>query len=620
MNPPEYPTPWQKKSIWAALTTLAVVAIGATAVGLIWLFSTVIAFLQPILIPFAVAGVLAYLFEPVVARIVSWGTSRRRAVLAVFAVVTIALTGILIWIIPAIWTQTGKLVHSVPAFKQHVAHMVEDFNGWALATGERLGFHFPQIPKKIENPLAPATDAAPVPETPDNSGLPPEFPAKPQPGHPGRAPAPNPTNATNGQESRRWPPPSSATTGSGLQHIDLQKIIQGAPLLWTCTVPIVTQHLDAPRSTASAGFLGVIGPLLSMIIVPASYLYYFLIESKNIADSWSDYLPLRASAFKDEVIATLEEINGYLIAFFRGQLLVSMINGTVTGILLVACGLEGGMLIGLMLCFLGIIPYLGIILCWVPAVLIAVAQGGAGTWIPGDPWYLFPLVVTVIFFLVQQVDGFFHHAEDCGRKRRTSPDDGDHVGDRLVTAVGRVARGDPGRSTDRDGKGVAAALYLGTPVACGRDDGGHRGIGHGVGRANCRQDGKRAGKMNPPPAKTGRVIVPSTARRDALIGGIVGLLMLAFVGYGIMHMAAPVTGNKLTGTVLEKVFTPRKERQVSFDGRRIEGTREIAGEYLFKVRVEAQKRTYEVPVEQQLYEAKQVGDSVTFLRPESEQR
>jgi hypothetical protein len=35
--------------------------------------------------------------------------------------------------------------------------------------------------------------------------------------------------------------------------------------------------------------------------------------------------------------------------------------------------------------------------------------------------------------------------------------------------------------------------------------------------------------------------------------------------------------------------------------------------------VEEQKRTYEVPVEQALYDAKKVGDSVTFIRPPSEQ-
>jgi predicted PurR-regulated permease PerM len=56
---------------------------------------------------------------------------------------------------------------------------------------------------------------------------------------------------------------------------------------------------------------------------------------------------------------------------------------------------------------LNLIPYLGIMICWVPAVIIASVQGGVGTWVPGDPWWLFPLVVTSIFIVVQQVDGLF---------------------------------------------------------------------------------------------------------------------------------------------------------------------------------------------------------------------
>jgi len=126
--------------------------------------------------------------------------------------------------------------------------------------------------------------------------------------------------------------------------------------------------------------------------------------------------------------------------------------------------------------------------------------------------------------------------------------------------------------------------------------------------------------MNPPPpGKPTRVIVPSTAKRDAIVAGLIGLVVLLFVGYGVMHMSQPVTGNKLTGTVIEKVFTPQKEQQVSFNGRHIEGAKEIAGEYVLKVRVEEQKRTYEVPVEQPVYDAQKVGDSLTFLRPPSEQ-
>jgi len=115
------------------------------------------------------------------------------------------------------------------------------------------------------------------------------------------------------------------------------------------------------------------------------------------------------------------------------------------------------------------------------------------------------------------------------------------------------------------------------------------------------------------------VVVPGTGKREAVIAIVLGLIILAFLGYGVMHMASPVQGNKLTGVVLEKTFTPQKEQQVSFSGRKIEGTKEVDGEYVLKVRVDSQNRTYEVPVEKPLYESKQVGDSITFMRPPSEQ-
>jgi predicted PurR-regulated permease PerM len=69
-------------------------------------------------------------------------------------------------------------------------------------------------------------------------------------------------------------------------------------------------------------------------------------------------------------------------------------------------GLDFGLLIGLALCVLGIIPYLGIAICWIPAVIIASVQGGSAL-IPGDPWWAMPLAVTAVFVLVQQIDGFF---------------------------------------------------------------------------------------------------------------------------------------------------------------------------------------------------------------------
>ena len=121
-----------------------------------------------------------------------------------------------------------------------------------------------------------------------------------------------------------------------------------------------------------------------------------------------------------------------------------------------------------------------------------------------------------------------------------------------------------------------------------------------------------------PPAP--RVVIASTTKRDAFIAVIAGVLVLVFVGYGIMQMSRPVAGNKLIGVVVGKVFTPQKEQMIDFSGRKIERTREIDGEYVLKVRVESENRVYEVPVEKPMYESKKEGDAMSFLRPESEQR
>ncbi|MGB8166445.1 MAG: hypothetical protein WCF18_03070 [Chthoniobacteraceae bacterium] len=117
------------------------------------------------------------------------------------------------------------------------------------------------------------------------------------------------------------------------------------------------------------------------------------------------------------------------------------------------------------------------------------------------------------------------------------------------------------------------------------------------------------------------MILPDTRRRDTIVAVLVGAVLLVFVAFGVMTMSKPhESANTLLGVVVAKQFTPQKEQQVSFSGRRLEGTKEIDGEYVLKVRVEKESRTYEVPVEKPVYLAKKEGDSLEFVRPRSEQR
>jgi len=354
------PTIFQRASLWTAVTALSVTVIGALAIGFIYLGTQVIAYLQPILVPFAVAGVLAYLLEPGVAWLERRGLKRRPAVLLVFAVFSLALVGLAWWIVPKLGEQTANLAKKVPGYTVKVRTAVLD---WTARMERDYGV--------ILLPHAPPTAEVGTP-TPDSNAA--------------------AAGKAEGTEEMEATP-----------DFDLQALLSGD---WvTTTLPTVLRNSWNFIKSSVGGFLGVFGFLLSLIIVPL-YLYYFLIESAKIKEQWSNYLPLRASAFKDEVVSCVTEINTYLIAFFRGQLFVSVINGLATGVGLMVIGLDFGLLIGLALCLAGIIPYLGIAICWVPAVIIGAVQGGSAL-IPGDPWWALPLAVTIVFAVVQQIDALF---------------------------------------------------------------------------------------------------------------------------------------------------------------------------------------------------------------------
>ena len=146
------------------------------------------------------------------------------------------------------------------------------------------------------------------------------------------------------------------------------------------------------------GFLGITGFLLSLILVPI-YLFFLLNEKPRIQAHWREYLPLRASPFRDEVAELLSEINSYVTAYFRGQLLVCLVDGILIGSALAIVGLNFAPIIGALVVVLTMVPYIGIIICWIPAVLIAAFQWGDWT---------HPLIVTAIFILIQNLEGIFY--------------------------------------------------------------------------------------------------------------------------------------------------------------------------------------------------------------------
>jgi len=137
--------------------------------------------------------------------------------------------------------------------------------------------------------------------------------------------------------------------------------------------------------------------LAGLGLIPV-YTFYFLLEKEGIAARWTDYLPVKDSSFKQEMIFVLNAINTRLIAFFRGQLLVAICDGTLYGLGFLLIGLPYAVLIGVVAMVVTIIPYVGAILVATTALLIALVQFGD---------WLHPLLVLAVFGAVQVLESLF---------------------------------------------------------------------------------------------------------------------------------------------------------------------------------------------------------------------
>jgi predicted PurR-regulated permease PerM len=375
-RPPRYPTEWQRKAIWSALCALAICFLIFVVVATVWIGANVISFLQPILIPVAIAAILAYLLDPLVTRIAAHGLSRFKAILLLFGIAAIALVALGAWLVPLIGVQSSNLARELPAYTVKARDQLVDL----IYRYERtFGGNDKSRPNGLVKWLlaSPTPAASPTPQA--NAGAEETSPS----------PAPR---------EEIGPAPSKMTA---TERQRIQELVEKQLPNLEKQLPNLTNQIWEISKKSIGGFLGVTGFLFSLIMVPI-YLFFLLQQRPAIQNRWKEYLPLRNSPLKDEVAAVLLQINSYLIAYFRGQLLVCLVDGILIGTTLSFLpppGLNFAPLIGCLVAVLTMVPYIGIIVCWIPAVIIAAAQWGDFT---------HPLMVTLIFIIVQNLEGLFY--------------------------------------------------------------------------------------------------------------------------------------------------------------------------------------------------------------------
>ncbi len=153
---------------------------------------------------------------------------------------------------------------------------------------------------------------------------------------------------------------------------------------------------DAAWGAGTAVVRGV-GSLLSWAVLPVYFAFFLMVDPRRFMDL-DDELPFLKPETRKDVIYLMRQFIEILVAFFRGQLIVAFLQGVLYAIGFSAVGLKYGFVLGLMLGFLNIIPYLGSIVGLSTAIPLAYFQEGGGL--------EKVILVLVVFTIVQLIESY----------------------------------------------------------------------------------------------------------------------------------------------------------------------------------------------------------------------
>ena len=173
------------------------------------------------------------------------------------------------------------------------------------------------------------------------------------------------------------------------QLFDIGHIARETALRWQKATGVLTYlGLSFTRSS-----MMLISFLVNVFLIPV-VTFYLLRDWKKIIANSQGLLPQR---WQSSVIHFVQDCDLVVAAFFKGQLLVMLALGAIYSIGLSLVGLKFAILIGLVAGAVSIIPYMGFIVGFSSALLVALFQFG-GTWALAG--------VVAVFLIGQALEGF----------------------------------------------------------------------------------------------------------------------------------------------------------------------------------------------------------------------
>jgi predicted PurR-regulated permease PerM len=242
-------------------------------------------------------------------------------------------------------------------------------------------------------------------------------------------------------------------------NFDLQPVIdpvlqmlQTTEKQFTPTLPSFATLIDSLQSAATVTVgvaTNVAGTVFSGVFTAVVLIFSSIYISTDAHNFASRLVAISPPAYREEIAILLRRLAAIWRAYFRGQLNLMVIIGTVTWLGNTALGMPGAFALGVIAGVMEIIPSLGPFLAAIPAVIVALIQGSSALDVSN---WVFALIIIGFYILVQQFENTFVVPRILGEAVDLHP---------LIVILGVVIGANVG--------GIIGALLAAPIIASGRE-------------------------------------------------------------------------------------------------------------------------------------------------------
>lgn len=171
-------------------------------------------------------------------------------------------------------------------------------------------------------------------------------------------------------------------------------------------------NISSAITGSAQGLAASITDILAWLVTPV-YLVFFLLAPPFDIRMLHKFLPFLKKRTRKDVVYLADQFISILLTFFRGQILIALLQGILFGLGFALVGLPYGAVIGFVLGLLNIIPYLGSLLGMAVAIPMALFSSGGGIGLG--------LLVLLVFAIVQAIESYLLTPRIMGNRTGLHP-------------------------------------------------------------------------------------------------------------------------------------------------------------------------------------------------------